>query len=111
MFMECLKEIVYDKKVDVLYKVENYRIRKHHKVSESEPLGTIFEGEIELLCFGDSYGFNLNVEHKRIPSKFREVSSANYGEHFPNKKIDTSSKEAVLQFAVDYMDFIVKQAV
>lgn len=111
MFMEYLKEIVCDKKVDVLYKVENYRIRKHHKVSESEPLGTMFEGDIELLCFGDSYGFNLTVEHKRIPSKFRQVSSANYGEHFPNKLIDTSSKEAVLQFAVDYMHFIVKQAV
>ncbi|PDY14174.1 hypothetical protein COO16_04220 [Bacillus pseudomycoides] len=109
--MESLKEIVYDKKADVLYKVENYRLRKHHKKCESDVMGTIFEGDIELLCFADSYGFNLTVDHERIPSKFRQVSSANYSEHFPNKIIDTGTKEAVLQFAVDYMEFIVKQAV
>ncbi|PEB42225.1 hypothetical protein [Bacillus pseudomycoides] len=109
--MENLKEIVYDNKADVLYKVENYRIRRYHKINESDVIGTMFEGDIELLCFGDSYGFNLIVEHERIPFKFRQVSSANYSEHFPNRIVDTGSKQAVLQFAVDYMYFVVKQAV
>ncbi|PGK15223.1 hypothetical protein CN895_07690 [Bacillus cereus] len=109
--MECLKEIVYDNKADILYKVENYRIRKYRKIKESDVTGTMFEGDIELLCFGDSYGFNLKVDHEKIPSDFKQVTSANYSEHFPERIVETSSKEAVLQFAVDYMDFVVKQAV
>lgn len=100
--MNFSKDFKYNHTGDYLYPVEYYQFR------QSSTLNTF---KIELLCFDDSYAFHLISENELIPQKYRIVAINDWeiNEEFGFELVDSKSKQAVLQRAIDMASAIAKK--
>lgn len=93
--MDFSKDFNYGHEGDFLYPVEYYQFRKAN---------ALMTFKIELLCFGDMYAFHFISENDALPKKYHFFSSNDYeiNEEFGlNEPMDTTSKQVVLQRAID----------
>lgn len=93
--MDFSKDFNYSNDGDFLYPVEYYQFRK------ADALITF---KIELLCLGDMYAFHFISDDEVLPKKYRFVVCNDYeiNEEFGfTEPIDSTSKQAVLQRAID----------
>ncbi|MGE6348826.1 hypothetical protein ACQKIY_29460 [Bacillus mycoides] len=100
--MNFSKDFNYNHQGDYLYPVEYYQFR------QSSTLNTF---KVELLCFDGSYAFHLISDNESIPKEYRFVSSNHYeiNEEFGFAPVDSDSKQAVLQRAIDMASAIAKK--
>ncbi|MCR6789884.1 MULTISPECIES: hypothetical protein [Bacillus cereus group] len=96
------KDFNYNHSGDYLYPVEYYQFR------QSSTLSTF---KIELLCFDESYAFHLISENELIPQEYRFVAINDWeiNEEFGFDLVDSKSKQAVLQRAIDMASAIAKK--
>ncbi|WP_242281049.1 hypothetical protein [Bacillus cereus group sp. BfR-BA-01347] len=86
----------------ILWTVEYYQFR------QSSTLNTF---KIELLCFDESYAFHLISENELIPQEYRFVAINDWeiNEEFGFDLVDSKSKQAVLQRAINTASAIAKK--